>query len=66
MPVSVNIEVNTQKVVFRQSNKSREFAQREDEDEEQVRQREYIQLGSVLHNVLSSIRTSDDIDAVLW
>jgi hypothetical protein len=27
---------------------------------------EYIQLGSVLHNVLSTIRTTDDIDAALW
>jgi len=66
IPVKVDIGIFTSKADFRQSNKSREFAQREDEDEEQVRQREYIQLGSVLHNVLSSIRTSDDIDAVLW
>jgi predicted RecB family nuclease len=65
-PVKVDIGIFTSKADFRQSNKSREFAQREDEDEEQLRQREYIQLGSVLHNVLSSIRTSDDIDAVLW
>lgn len=65
-PVKVGIGIYTAKADFRQSNKSREFAQADEADEEQARQKEYIQLGSVLHNVLSSIRTSDDVESVLW
>ena len=65
-PVKVGIEVFTAKAEFRQSNKSRDFAKGEDDDLEQNRQQEYIQVGSVLHNVLSSIHTTDDIEAVLW
>jgi len=65
-PVKVGIDVYTPKADFRQSNKSREFSKgEEDEDLEQSRQQEYIQVGSVLHNVLSSIHTTDDTEAVL-
>jgi ATP-dependent exoDNAse (exonuclease V) beta subunit len=62
-PIRLNIETFEQKVVFRQSNKSRSFA--EAPDDEQQQQEGYIHLGNVLHNVFSSIRTSDDIDNAL-
>jgi CRISPR/Cas system-associated exonuclease Cas4 (RecB family) len=50
-----------QKVAFKQSNLSRQFAASEDEEQ----QNNYIQLGSVLHNVFSTIRTKNDIDGAL-
>jgi ATP-dependent exoDNAse (exonuclease V) beta subunit len=57
----LRIEVHEQKVAFKQSNQSREFAAQDDEQQ----QTNYIQLGSVLHNVFSTIRTRDDIDSAL-
>jgi ATP-dependent exoDNAse (exonuclease V) beta subunit len=67
MPVSVNIEVNTQKVVFRQSNKSREFAALTDEtpNKSAATKPSYIQIGCVLHNLFSTIRTTDDVEKAL-
>ena len=65
MPVKVDVKVFGPKVNFKQSNKSREFAQAADDDESQLLQQGYIQLGNVLHSVLSSIRTIDDVDSVL-
>ena len=62
-PVRVDIKVFGPKVDFKQSNKSREFAKAD--DDEQAQQQTYIQLGSVLHSVLSGISTTDDIDAAL-
>ena len=47
---------------FRQSNKSRDFIQG-DEDEEQ--QKYYIKLGTILHSLFSTIRTTDDIEQAL-
>ena len=60
--IPVTIEVFSQKTVFKQSNKSMDFAQDEDEDQTQAN---YIQLGSVLHNVFAHIRTASDIDDAL-
>ena len=60
----VPIETLSPKASFKQSNKSREFA-RAEVDEDQAQQQAYIQQGSVLHSILSTIRTTDDIDAVL-
>ncbi len=48
--------------VFKQSNKSRDFIQG-DEDEEQ--QKHYIRMGTVLHQLFSTIRTTADIDSAL-
>lgn len=62
-PVKVPIEVLPVKADFKQSNQSRAFAQ--DDDEEKQSQQEYIRLGNVLHNILSSIRDINDIDSVL-
>jgi ATP-dependent exoDNAse (exonuclease V) beta subunit len=66
-PISLTIETLPAKTAFRQSNKSHEFATPIDNDDANRKlQLEYIQVGNVLHNVLSSIRTNDDIDHALW
>ena len=49
------------KVQFRQSNKSRDFIEGDDDSQELS----YIKIGSVLHNVFSTIRTTSDIDQAL-
>ena len=61
--IPVSIEVFTRKTAFKQSNKSRDFAK--SDDDEQARQDNYIQLGNILHNVFSHIRTTDDVDQAL-
>lgn len=61
--IPVNMEVFTPKFTFKQSNKSREFATIE--DDEQAQQNQYIQLGNVLHCIFASIRTANDIDQAL-
>jgi ATP-dependent exoDNAse (exonuclease V) beta subunit len=60
-PLPLEIKVYDQKVSFRQSNDSRQFAASEDEQQEN----NYIQLGSILHNVFSTIRTKADIETAL-
>ena len=62
---TVNIAVETfeSKVEFRQSNRSKAFT--EGDDEETVQRRNYIQTGSILHEVFSTIRTADDIPDAL-
>ena len=62
-PLSVDFRHQESKVIFRQSNRSRDFVAGEDEDDEQ--RRNYIQTGSVLHQIFSTIRTTDDIDDAL-
>ena len=61
--VTVAIDTYDSKVSFRQSNRSRDFIKEEDEDNTQ--QRTYIQLGSVLHSIFSTIRTINDIPDAL-
>ena len=59
LPVSMStFEVKTE---FRQSNRSREFIDGEDEQAELS----YIKIGSVLHQVFSTIHTTDDIEKAL-
>lgn len=60
-PKPITIETFDVKTEFRQSNKSRDFI--EGEDEQQTLS--YIKIGSVLHNVFSTIRTSADIEQAL-
>jgi ATP-dependent exoDNAse (exonuclease V) beta subunit len=60
-PQSVTIESFDMKTEFRQSNKSREFIEGDDEQQEMS----YMKIGSVLHNVFSTIRTSADVDQAL-
>ena len=62
-PLPVAIRTFESKVTFRQSNRSKAFV--EADDEEAVRQQNYIQTGSVLHEVFSTIRTADDIPDAL-
>ncbi len=62
-PLTVEFRHEESKVVFRQSNRSRDFVAGDDQDDEQ--RRNYIQTGSVLHQVFSTIRTVDDIDDAL-
>ena len=60
-PVAVEIGVHRQKVFLGQSNRSARFAAGDDGAENEG----YVQLGSVLHEVLANIRTTDDIDRAL-
>lgn len=60
---TVKIESFIPKVEFRQSNKSKEFIN--DDDEESAQQKKYIQTGNILHNIFSHIRTLDDIPAAI-
>ena len=60
-PLQVSIETFTAPVEFRQSNRSRDFIEGEDESGELS----YIKMGSVLHEVFSRIRTTADINDAL-
>ncbi len=60
-PIQVSIETFAAPVEFRQSNRSRDFVEGDDEASELS----YIKMGSVLHEVFSRIRTTADIDVVL-
>ena len=62
-PVNVAIRTYGSKVTFQQSNRSRDFV--EQDDEEMSRKRDYIQTGSVLHEIFSTIHTVDDIPDAL-
>ncbi len=62
-PCEVNIESYATKTSFRQSNKSRDFLEGNQEPTDQ--QANYIKAGSVLHNVFANIRTTADISAAL-
>ena len=59
----LKIRAYEQRAVFRQSNRSRDFISGDDEETQQ--QKQYIQTGNILHQVFSTIRTSDDIDKAL-
>ncbi len=62
-PLKIAIETFPGNVTFRQSNRSRDFIMADDEEQQQ--QRRYIQTGSVLHEIFSTISTADDIDRAL-
>ena len=64
IPVKVSIETFPARPGFKQSNQSREFLGN-DYGVEDDRQAEYIKLGNVMHRVLASIRSTDDIDDAL-
>lgn len=61
--LSLEIETFDSKTEFRQSNKSQQFVQANEEEEDQ--QQEYVKMGSILHHVFSTIRTVADIDVAL-
>ena len=62
-PLTVDFHHQKTQITFRQSNRSRDFVAGEDEDDEQ--HQNYIQTGNVLHQLFSTIRTTDDIDDAL-
>jgi ATP-dependent exoDNAse (exonuclease V) beta subunit len=59
----VNIQSFKNIVDFRQSNKSTEFV--ESEDEEAMQRMSYINEGNVMHTIFSTINTIEDVDRVL-
>ena len=61
--IHVPVETFAPKATFKQSNRSRAFT--EGDDEETLQRRNYIQTGSILHEVFSTIRTADDIPDAL-
>ena len=60
-PISVSIRNYDSMVNFRQSNRSRDFIMGDDIDQ----QHRYIQAGSVLHEIFSTIQTEKDIPEAL-
>ena len=60
--INVRITSSKSKAEFRQSNKSREFISGNDEMKSAT---DYIQLGSILHHVFSTIHTYADVDGAL-
>ena len=60
-PLKINFATYENKVEFRQSNRSKAFIEGEDDSQSN----NYIRLGSILHEVFSTIRTTADIDTVL-
>ena len=63
IPFSVAVRSYEQKVEFRQSNRSKAFV--ESDNEEEMERQHYIQLGNVLHEIFSTIRTKADIRTAL-
>lgn len=59
---SIEISINPSLPTFRQSNKSRDFIKGDDEEEQQ---KFYIKMGTVLHNLFSTIHTKDDVEEAL-
>ena len=60
-PLQISIENFTSPIEFRQSNRSRDFVEGDDDNTEVS----YIKMGSVLHEVFSRIRTTADIGQAL-
>lgn len=56
------IESFDNKTNFKQSNKSKDFVEGDENEETQKR---YVKTGSILHRVFSTIRTVDDVDQAL-
>lgn len=60
-PLQIQLETFEGKTEFRQSNKSRDFIEGDDEQQELS----YIKMGSVLHEIFSTIHTTEDIEGAL-
>lgn len=60
--LDIHIQVNPDLPEFKQSNKSRDFIEGDDAEEQQ---KYYIRIGTVLHNIFSTIKTQDDIEDAL-
>lgn len=65
--MNVNMATFSNKVEFKQSNKSRDFVADDDEntDDDDRKQLSYIKTGKILHYLFSTINTTDDIDMSL-
>ena len=63
--VGIDIDTFDNHVSFRQSNRSKDFITQQDEADDEQQKRQYIQTGSILHQIFSTIRTSADIDDAL-
>ena len=62
-PIAVDFRYMDSQVNFRQSNRSQAFIEAEESDE--IERLNYIQTGSVLHQIISMIRTTEDIEDAL-
>ena len=60
-PQFIEMKTYDMKAEFRQSNRSREFIEGDDEQQEM----NYIKMGSVLHEIFSTIRTTADIEPAM-
>lgn len=65
--MNVDMATFSNKVEFKQSNKSRDFVADDDEntDDDDRKQMSYIKTGKILHYLFSTINTTDDIDTSL-
>lgn len=65
--MNVNMATFSNKVEFKQSNKSRDFVADDDEntDDDDRKQLSYIKTGKILHYLFSTINTTNDIDTSL-
>ena len=65
--MNVDMATFSNKVEFKQSNKSRDFVADDDEntDDDDRKQLSYIKTGKILHYLFSTINTTDDIDMSL-
>lgn len=61
--IAVDFHYTESQVNFRQSNRSQAFIEADESDE--IERLNYIQTGSVLHQIFSMIRTTDDIEDAL-
>ena len=61
-PQYIHLETFDVKTEFRQSNRSRDFIEGDDDGPQEL---SYIKMGSVLHEIFSTIRTTADIDRAL-
>lgn len=62
LPLPVNFRSYSGRMNFRQSNKSRDFIGGEPTDNEQ---QQYIKTGNILHQLFSTIKTTDDIPTAI-
>lgn len=62
-PVEVMLGKSEMSIEFRQSNQSKRFVENGDENEEQ--QQRYIQIGTIMHQLLSNITTLDDLEGAI-
>ena len=60
--ITMQVDSFESNIEFRQSNKSRDFIEGDEEEEQQKR---FIKTGTILHNIFSTIKTHDDVGQAL-